>query len=77
MFHPNIDENGVMQLAILRDNWNPTYDMRSLLKEIKKVLKEPNFNPVYCVNTNAKNILLYNENEYFETWKKIHDEPIL
>jgi ubiquitin-protein ligase len=56
MFHPNIDENGVMQLAILRDNWNPTYDMRSLLNEIKNVLKKPNFDPVYCVNTNAKNL---------------------
>jgi ubiquitin-protein ligase len=56
MFHPNIAENGVMQLAILRDNWNPTYDMRSLLNEIKNVLKKPNFDPVYCVNTNAKNL---------------------
>ena len=57
MFHPNIAENGVMQLVILRDDWK-IIDMKSLLKEIKKVLKEPNFDTVHCVNTNAKNIFL-------------------
>ena len=46
-----------MQLVILRDDWK-IIDMKSLLKEIKKVQKEPNFDTVYCVNTNAKNILL-------------------
>jgi ubiquitin-protein ligase len=53
MFHPNIAENGVMELAILRENWNPTLDMKSVLDEIKYVLKNPKLDFDYCVNVEA------------------------
>jgi ubiquitin-protein ligase len=35
MFHPNISENGVMELVILNEKWNPTLDMKAVLDEIK------------------------------------------
>ena len=53
MLHPNISENGVMELAILRENWNPTLDMKSVLDEIKYVLKNPKLDFDYCVNVEA------------------------
>ena len=54
MLHPNISENGVMELAILRDNWKPTYSMKDVLDEIKYVLKNPRLELGYCVNSGAE-----------------------
>jgi ubiquitin-protein ligase len=60
MLHPNISENGVMELAILRDNWKPTYNMKDVLDEIKYVLKNPRLELGYCVNHEAE--MLYQLN---------------
>jgi ubiquitin-protein ligase len=43
-----------MELAILREQWNPTFDIKFVLDEIKLVLKYPKLDFGYCVNLEAE-----------------------
>ena len=67
MYHPNIAENGVIELAILK-KWTVDKDMKSLFDEIKEVLENPNLDLDYLANIDASNLFLSNENQYFNTW---------
>ena len=44
MFHPNIAENGDVQINILNSFWSPVYDISNIIFEIYKILKEPELN---------------------------------
>jgi ubiquitin-protein ligase len=59
MYHPNIAENGVIELAILK-KWTVDKDMKSLFDEIKEVLKNPNLDLDYLANIDASNLFLSN-----------------
>lgn len=67
MYHPNIAENGVIELAILK-KWTVDKDMKSLFDEIKEVLENPNLDLDYLANIDASNLFLSNENQYLNTW---------
>jgi ubiquitin-protein ligase len=56
MFHLNISKNGVMELAILREKWSPAFDMKDILDEIKKVLKNPILELEYCIDHEAESL---------------------
>ena len=66
MYHPNIAENGVIELAILK-KWTVDKDMKSLFDEIKEVLENPNLDLDYLANIDASNLFLSNENQYLNT----------
>ena len=50
MFHPNISENGIIEMAVLSELWNPKYKMEFVLDQIKSNLKNPNLNEEFCAN---------------------------
>jgi ubiquitin-conjugating enzyme E2 C len=41
-FHPNVDQNGVICLDILKDKWSPVYNVKAILLSIQSLLGEPN-----------------------------------
>ncbi|XP_055014859.1 ubiquitin-conjugating enzyme E2 C isoform X1 [Boleophthalmus pectinirostris] len=41
-FHPNVDEQGLICLDILKEKWSALYDVRSILLSIQSLLSEPN-----------------------------------
>ncbi|XP_074645364.1 putative ubiquitin-conjugating enzyme E2 C [Tubulanus polymorphus] len=41
-FHPNVDQHGNICLDILKENWAPSYDVRTILISIQSLLGEPN-----------------------------------
>ncbi|XP_071784771.1 probable ubiquitin-conjugating enzyme E2 C [Asterias amurensis] len=41
-FHPNVDTDGNVCLDILKEQWLPSYDVRSILLSIQGLLAEPN-----------------------------------
>ena len=45
-----------MELKIFRERWNPTYDIKFVLDEIKFILKNPNLDYEYCANQIAKDL---------------------
>uniref|UniRef100_A0A3B4AU99 Ubiquitin-conjugating enzyme E2 C n=1 Tax=Periophthalmus magnuspinnatus TaxID=409849 RepID=A0A3B4AU99_9GOBI len=41
-FHPNVDDQGLICLDILKEKWSALYDVRSILLSIQSLLGEPN-----------------------------------
>ncbi|CAE7860776.1 vih [Symbiodinium sp. KB8] len=41
-FHPNVDQAGNICLDILKDQWTPTYNVRTVLLSIQSLLADPN-----------------------------------
>lgn len=44
IFHPNISNDGVICLDILKENWKPIYTIRTIIMSIISLLSEPNPN---------------------------------
>lgn len=42
MFHPNVDKNGNICLDILKHNWSPIFNIRTILLSLQSLLGEPN-----------------------------------
>lgn len=44
IFHPNIDDSGMINLDILKDQyWQASYDIFTIASRLQKLLIEPNF----------------------------------
>lgn len=41
-FHPNVDEQGIICLDILKEKWTALYDVRTILLSLQSLLAEPN-----------------------------------
>ena len=58
VFHPNFYVNGEICIDILKDQWSPIYDIKSILTSIQSLLTDPN--PLSPANVEAAK--LYNDN---------------
>ena len=43
IYHPNIDQNGVINLYMLTGHWSPVYKISNILESVYYLLLEPNF----------------------------------
>ncbi|KAI5171894.1 ubiquitin-conjugating enzyme E2 A [Nematocida sp. LUAm3] len=68
MFHPNIYPNGELCLDILKNKWNPTYGIGTVLLCIQSLLNDPN--TTYPANAEASNLYLNNRLVYL---KRVQD----
>jgi len=63
IYHPNIDGLGRICLDILKDNWTPTLQIRTVLLSIQSLLSAPNPDDPLA-------------NDVAELWKKSENEAI-
>ena len=74
VFHPNFYFNGEICIDILKDQWSPIYDIKSILTSIQSLLTDPN--PLSPANVEAAK--LYNDNiqEYNKKVKECVEKSI-
>ena len=74
VFHPNFYANGDICIDILKDQWSPIYDIKSILTSIQSLLTDPN--PASPANVEAAK--LYNDNiqEYNKKVKECVEKSI-
>ena len=74
VFHPNFYVNGSICIDILKDQWSPIYDIRSILTSIQSLLTDPNPNSP----ANVEAAKLYNDNiqEYNKKVKECVEKSI-
>ena len=74
VFHPNFYVNGEICIDILKDQWSPIYDIKSILTSIQSLLTDPN--PLSPANVEAAK--LYNDNiqEYNKKVKECVEKSI-
>ena len=74
VFHPNSYVNGHICIDILKDQWSPIYDIKSILTSIQSLLTDPN--PSSPANVEAAK--LYNDNiqEYNKKVKECVEKSI-
>ena len=74
VFHPNFYVNGNICIDILKDQWSPIYDIKSILTSIQSLLTDPN--PSSPANVEAAK--LYNDNiqEYNKKVKECVEKSI-
>ena len=75
VFHPNFYANGDICIDILKDQWSPIYDIKSILTSIQSLLTDPN--PASPANVEAAK--LYNDNiqEYNKKVKECVEKSIV
>ena len=77
MFHPNINQNGQIELDILeKDNWLPTYSLTSILTSIKSLLSEPCPSWPHPANPEATDLFLQNRCQYNTKVKAIVEKTL-
>ena len=62
IFHPNIDTKGNICLDLLKESWQPTIPMKTILKSILSLLRYPNVDDP--LNIDAANIYKKNKEEF-------------
>lgn len=62
VFHPNVYTTGDICLDILKAQWSPAYDVRTLLLSIQSLLAEPN--PASAANAEAAELITSNRTAY-------------
>jgi ubiquitin-protein ligase len=62
IFHPNISQEGIICLDILKDKWTPVYSIRTIILSIISLLSDPN--PDSPLNGNAAFLYTTNKKEY-------------
>ena len=62
MFHPNIEENGMLASKALFEKWDFINDLIMLFSGIKHILKNPNLQEGLIANQLAFEIYLENKN---------------
>ncbi|XP_066904076.1 ubiquitin-conjugating enzyme E2 A isoform X2 [Halyomorpha halys] len=67
IFHPNIFFNGEICLEELEEDWDPNYDVLSILLLVQHLLREPNFSSP--ANPKASKLFRKNEEEYKDVVK--------
>ena len=68
IYHPNINENGVICLSVFQDNWTPAYRIFSVIKCIQSLLTDPN--PSSPLNSEAARLYIDNRQKYNEEVKR-------
>ena len=68
IYHPNINDRGVICLDILKGNWSPALTISKVLLSICSLLTDPNARDP--LNPAAAKLYLNNKNEYNKTVKE-------
>lgn len=63
IYHPNIDRLGRICLDVLKNNWSPALQIRTILLSIQALLSSPNPDDPLA-------------NEVADEWKNNHDKAI-
>ena len=75
IFHPNINENGNIDLDMLQQRcWLPSYSLTSILASIKSLLSEPWPSWPHPANSEATDLFLENRSQYEKRVKAIVDQ---
>ena len=68
IFHPNINENGLLSLDIIQDQWTPALTFERVILSVQSLLDSPN--PDDFLNENASKLYEENRYKYEETVKE-------
>ena len=74
VFHPNFYVNGEICIDILKDQWSPIYDIKSILTSIQSLLTDPN--PASPANVEAAKLYSDNIQEYNKKVKECVEKSI-
>ncbi|CAL6003282.1 Ubiquitin-conjugating_enzyme E2 [Hexamita inflata] len=68
IFHPNVDNEGVVCLEILKKEWSPILTIQKVIIQIYSLLNDPN--PDSPLNAEAARLLKDSQVEFVETVRK-------